>query len=226
VTDAVLGAYRLFGEHVPMRGFRVVAQVGVARDALHGLLRERARHVPAIDPELAGALVRAGAGLVQTGLVEFAWSTPEDTFALLPDAAVLTPGACLEAEDRLLAVFAARLALLLGREVPCVARLYELPDLTVVTRAFTQLQEGFEERTPLRSALWLGCQMEGRGEGFHPAMIETLEEQTHLLQDAGVDLERLPPWWWRGIATRGSAGGIEVHDELPAGEAFAALLAR
>jgi hypothetical protein len=56
-------------------------------------------------------------------------------------------------------------------------------------------------------------------------MVETLEEQTSLLQSNGIDMDALPPWWWRGIAAQVKPDGeIEVFDELPPGEDFGRLV--
>ena len=46
-----------------------------------------------------------------------------------------------------------------------------------------------------------------------------------LLRNGGVDLEQLPHWWGRGIAARfRSDGGVELYDDVPHGQDFAALV--
>jgi len=141
--------------------------------------------------------------------------------ALLKEGA----GAPAPIQNELVSMFAARLSLLLGDELTAVGCIYELPDLSVVRRAFAVMLEDTEEATPHRSSLWLGAQLKGRGQAFHPSMIETLEEQSSLLQGNGIDMDSLPGWWWRGMAAlRRANGTIEVVDEVPSGDAFAALV--
>src|SRR5262249_11839881 len=128
-------------------------------------------------------------------------------------------------ENELVSMFAARLSLLCGRELAVQASIYEFPDITVVRRALSTLVEEVEETTPLRSSIWLGAQLRGRGQPFHPSMLETIEEQTSLLRGHGIDMDTLPSWWWRGIAAHvGQGGEVEVFDELPGGEAFGQLV--
>ena len=55
-------------------------------------------------------------------------------------------------------------------------------------------------------------------------MVETLEEQSHLLQTHGIDMDALPAWWWRGVAATHGARGIAVYDDLPSGDELASLL--
>ena len=84
--------------------------------------------------------------------------------------------------------------------------------------------DAHEEATPKRAAAFVGAQMVGRGEGFHPSLIESIEEQHQLLQQNGVELEQLPNWWWRGIAARATPESVELFDDLATGEALSALV--
>lgn len=218
-------AFQVLGDHMPMTGFRLVLQIAADAARVDGLLEARARESDPLDPELARATVRAGLGIVRSDAVSFVYAAPEETVALLRPNSVKGVGRSLEVHDRLVSMVAARLALLVGEEVAVHARIYEFPDLGVVRRAFCSVLEAIEEATPLRSAMRLGAQLRGRGQPFHPSMIETLEEQTALLQGGGIDMEALPPWWWRGVAARPAADGeVRVFDDLPAGDDFAALV--
>ena len=219
-----MAAFEVFGDHAAMPGFRLVVQVSVRPEALDALLAGRAGSAPALDPELARMSLRAGLSLVQTGVADFVYCTPEDALAVVEPSAGEGPGSSMAAHDRLLSAFVARMSLLAGQEIPAVGRIYEFPDLDVVRKALVSLQESVEETTPSRSSAWLGAQMRGRGEPFHPSMIETIEEQTALLESAGIDMESLPGWWWRGAAARVNGGEVEVIDELPHGDEFAALI--
>jgi hypothetical protein len=218
-------AFEVFGDYAPMTGFRLVVQLGAQATALHATLEQRASQQSTLDPELARVVLRAGLGLAQSGLTSFIYATSEDVVALVRPEVVGPAGTPLEIQNQLLARFSSRLSLLVGRELPAHAHIYEFPDVVVVRRALCALQEEVEETTPLRSSLWLGSQLRGRGQPFHPSMLETLEEQTSLLSSHGVDMDALPSWWWRGIAAAVGAGGeIEIHDELPTGEAFGELV--
>jgi hypothetical protein len=56
-------------------------------------------------------------------------------------------------------------------------------------------------------------------------MLETLEEQTSLLQANGIDMDALPSWWWRGVAAAVEPNGeVEVFAEIPPGEDFGGLI--
>lgn len=217
-------AFQVFGDYSPMRGFRVLVQVGTDPEALLEVLEDRAGGQDLLDPELARASLRAGLGLMRTGLVRFAYATVEEVVVMLHAEAADGEGATLDAQNRLLADYTATLSLLLGRPMPTSARLYEVPDVEVARRALVSLAGDVEEATPLRSALWLGAQLRGRGQPFHPSMVETLEEQSHLLQSNGIDMNALPPWWWRGVAARHDADSIAVYDDLPSGDELASLL--
>jgi len=210
---------------MPMTGFRLVLQIAADPTRLDGLLEARASQSAPLDPDLARATLRAGLGIVRSDAVSFVYAVPEGAVALLRPNSVKAVGRSLEVHDRLVSLVAARLALLVGEEVSVHARIYEFPDLGLVRRAFCGVLEAIEEATPLRSAMRLGAQLRGRGEPFHPSMIETLEEQTALLQGGGIDMETLPPWWWRGVAARPAASGdVSVFDDLPSGDDFAALV--
>jgi hypothetical protein len=218
-------AFQVFGDYAPMTGFRLVMQLGAQSSGLHAALEQRAIEQSTLDPELARVHLRAGLGLAQSGLATFVYATPEDVVAVVRPDVVGSAGTAVEIQNQLLGRFSARLALLAGREIPAQARIYEFPDLVVVRRALCALQEEVEETTPLRSSLWLGSQLRGRGQAFHPSMLETLEEQTSLLTTHGIDMDALPSWWWRGIAASVDAGGaVEIYDELPMGEAFGELV--
>jgi hypothetical protein len=62
-------------------------------------------------------------------------------------------------------------------------------------------------------------------------MVETLEEQSHLLRDNGIDIDVLPSWWWRGVAARASTldgadpNQVEIWGQLPTSEQLSALIA-
>lgn len=218
-------AFEVFEDYRPMSGFRVVVQVGVDHDALAQALEQRAGRSDLLDPDLAGHVMRAGSSLAKSGLVSFVYATCEHAVVLIRPEVLGSTHSPLEVQNKLLAMFTARLALLTGVELPGKAHIYEFPDLQVVRKAFTTLAEEVEESTPLRSSTWLGAQLRGRGQPFHHSMIETLEEQTSLLQSNGIDMDALPAWWWRGIAVQVPTGGdIELFDELPGGEELARLI--
>ena len=209
-----------------MGGFRLVVRLSLFPPALHGLIESRAKSgVPLLDPELAQINLRAGLGLMRNSGVEFVYAMPEDVVAVVKVGQATHPGDSLRVRDQLLSVFVSRLALLLGQEVSATARLYEFPDMEVVRRALTALQEAVEQNTPYRTSAWLGAQLRGKGMPFHPSMLETIEEQTSLLENHGVDMEALPPWWWRGVAARHRADGeVEIFQGPQPGEDFAALI--
>ncbi len=219
-------AFQVFGDHVPMEGFSLLVRITPARSVLERLLEWRAATQPALDPELAIMTVRAGLGLLHSGVVAFAYANSEETIILLRRDAVSDVGQSLAIHDYLVSDYAARLALLIGRSLPAIGRIYELPDIGVVRKAFRAAVDDLEQSTPLRSATRLGAQLRGRGEPFHASMVETLEEQTSLLQHHGVDMDTLPTWWWRGIAARvGPAQGLELWSELPPTDDMLRLIA-
>jgi hypothetical protein len=218
-------AFEVFGDYAPMSGFRLVVQVGARTESLDAAIEQRARNNDPLDPELARWVMRAGLGLARSGLVSFAYATSEEAVCVIRPEAVKGAGAPISIQSQLLTLFTARLSLLVGRELPAVAKIYEFPDVAVIRKAMVRLVEDVEEATPLRSSLWLGAQLRGRGQPFHPSMLETLEEQTSLLQSNGIDMDALPPWWWRGVAAHVRRDGtIEVFDDLPGGEAFGDLI--
>lgn len=217
-------AFQVFGDYAPSRGFRVLVQVGADPDALLHALEHRARGQDLLDPDLARANLRAGLGLLRTGLVSFAYATVEEVVVMLLPEACASEGAPIEAQNRLVSDYSASLSLLLGQPIAAGARIYEVPDVEVARRALVSLAEDVEEATPMRSAMWLGAQLRGRGQPFHRSMVETLEEQSHLLQTNGIDMDALPAWWWRGVAATRGPRGIEVYDHLPSGDELAHLL--
>lgn len=224
-TWSRIAAFEVLGDYAPMSGFRVLVAVGPTQVSLTEALEHRANDVEPLDPELARAVIRAGLGVLRDTQVEFAYATAEHVLAVLRPNAATVAGALVAAEARVVSAFAARLSLLCGREMPLQARIFEVPDVTVVRRAVVSLAEDVEEHTPLRTAVWLGSQLRGRGQAFHSSMVETLEEQTSLLRGHGIDMDTLPPWWWRGVAASVEADGtLRVFDDLPNGEALGELV--
>lgn len=220
-----IGAFQVFGDYAPMPGFRIVVAVGPTSEVLTTLLESRAGEVPWLDPDLARASVRAGLGLLRAGIGEFVYANAEQALVLVGHDAGARAGSAVAIQSRIVSMYAARLALLCGRELPVQARMFEFPDITVVRRALSALVEDVEETTPLRSSIWLGAQMRGRGQQFHPSMIETIEEQTSLLRGHGIDMDSLPSWWWRGVAAQlGRGGSVQIFDELPHGDEFGDLV--
>jgi hypothetical protein len=223
-TWAGFSAFQVFGDHSPLEGFQVVVRLQVDRDALAKVLARRAGVTEPLDPDLAQRILRAGMSVMTTGIVSFVHATIDSATVVLSAEAVERAGASHALITRLVAAYAGRLALLLGLELPVVATVYEFPNLVVVRRAFAAGIEHEEEGVPHRSAWWLGSQLTGRGESFHPAMIETIEEQSSFLGAHDIDIDRLPPWWWRGLVARRQGAAVEVIDDLPAGDEFAALV--
>ncbi len=207
-----------------MGGARVALRLAPTPQAMSAVLEARAPQVPDLDPDLAQRMVRAGVGVVLEPAAAFVYATAEETFVLLAAAVTEQPGGVMRAHDEVLARYAARLGRLLGQDVTVRGAFYEFPDLTVFTRALQAFQESFEDGTLARCATWLGAQMRGRGQGFHPSMIETVEEQTSVLESAGIELDALPGWWWRGVAARPAGDGAgEILEPVPAGDALAHL---
>jgi hypothetical protein len=217
-------AFQVFGDHVPMDGFTLVMRVSAEPQALERLLGARAREQDNLDPELALMMIRAGVGLATAPAVQFAYANLDEAVIVLRPDAVAEVGQSLEVHDHLISGWAARMALISGESVPVCGRIYELPDLGVVRKALRTAIDAFEEQTPMRSARWLGAQLRGRGQAFHLSMIETLEEQSHLLAHHGVDINALPSWWWRGVAARRSGDGVQVLAELPTSEELVGLI--
>jgi len=217
-------AFRVLGDHEPMPGFRLVMRLAPTPESLARLLGLRAAQSDALDSELARATVRAGVGLLQSHFVSFAYATPEEIVALIRLGAVNKLGSSLAVYDRLVSMYSSRVSVLLGEEVVVTGSIYEFPDLGIAQRAFIAAQEWVEEATPLRSAWRVSQQRTAKGESV--GSLGTAEGQASVLRSAGVDLEKLPSWWWRGIAARMRVdGGVELYDEVPSGADFAALIA-
>ncbi|MBK9753803.1 MAG: hypothetical protein IPO88_09915 [Nannocystis sp.] len=224
-TWGKFSAFRVLGDHEPMPGFRLVMQFAPRPEGLTRLLEQRARHSDTLDSELARLTVRAGIGLLQSHNVSFAYANAEEVVALIRPDAVARMGSSLAVYEQLLSMYSARLAVLLGEELHVHGHIFEFPDLGIARRAFVAAQEWAEEGTPLRSARRLGSQLRGQGQGFHAGSIDTVEGQMTTLRGAGVDLDALPHWWWRGIAARfRSDGGVELYDDVPHGAELAALV--
>ncbi|MFO7564423.1 MAG: hypothetical protein R6X02_17385 [Enhygromyxa sp.] len=221
-------AFQVFGDHVPMGGFSLVVHIVADTEAVDRLLARRAQQQAVLDPEFARMMVRAGLGLVQSPAARFVYATCEGTVVVLRPEAVTELGASLEVHDRLISDWVARMALISGEVVPVCGQVYELPDLGVVHKLIRTAVDGFEDQTPLRSARRLGAQLRGRGQPFHMSMVETIEEQSHLLEEYGVNINALPSWWWRGVAARSNdvadPGRVEIFAELPAGDELASLI--
>lgn len=207
-----------------MQGFCLVLRLVPDRERMRALLASRGGTADNLDPELARVTIRAGLGLVQTGVVQFAYANADETVVLIDPQTVQDPGASLEVHDKLVSTYAARATLILGSELPVTGYVYEFPNKMVFRRALTAAQDSYEEDTPRRCSARLGAQMRGRGEAFHSSMVESIEEQTALLETKGVDMETLPAWWWRGVAVRVSDEGLEIFDDLPSGDEFAAMV--
>jgi len=224
-TWGKFSAFRVLGDHEPMPGFRLVMQFAPRPEGLTRLLEQRARNSDTLDSELARLTVRAGIGLLQSHNVSFAYANAEEVVALIRPDAVARMGSSLAVYEQLLSMYSARLAVLLGEELHVHGHIFEFPDLGIARRAFVAAQEWAEEGTPLRSARRLGSQLRGQGQGFHPGSIDSVEAQMTTLRGAGVDLDALPHWWWRGIAARfRSDGGVELYDDVPHGAELAALV--
>jgi hypothetical protein len=221
-------AFQVFGDHVPMDGFSLVVRISADVDALERLIASRASEQAALDPMLAVLMIRAGLGLIRSPAVSFVYANPDETIVLLRSDVVHDVGQSLEVHDHLISNWAARMALLSGESLPISGRVYEFPDLGVVRKAFRSAVESHEEATPIRSAKRLGAQLRGRGQPFHASMVETLEEQAHLLEENGVRLDGLPNWWWRGLAARSldvlNPDQVRLWPQLPSGDALAAII--
>jgi hypothetical protein len=221
-------AFQVFGDHVPMDGFSLVVRISADVDALERLIASRAPEQAALDPMLAVLMIRAGLGLIRSPAVSFVYANPDETIVLLRSDVVHDVGQSLEVHDHLISNWAARMALLSGESLPISGRVYEFPDLGVVRKAFRSAVESHEEATPIRSARRLGAQLRGRGEPFHSSMVETIEEQVHLLEEHGVRMDGLPNWWWRGLAARSldvlNPDQVRLWPQLPSGDALAAII--
>ena len=109
-----------------------------------------------------------------------------------------------------------------------VEKVYDVPMTLEQADVGGSAIDNHEQDTPRRSAKRLGAQLRGRGQPFHASMIETLEEQTHLLEEGGVDMNALPSWWWRGVAARKpnplDPSQVELWGELPPTEQLVGLI--
>lgn len=220
-VDGRLHPFEVFGDYVPSAGSRVLIRLRSHTESRMALLERRAASAELLDPALAQGHVRAGLSLLQSDAVSFAWANAEGVVVLLRSDV----GAPAPIENELLSKYTARLSLVLGYELSTSGGVYEMPDLSVVRKALIALLEETEEATPHRSSLWLGAQLKGRGQPFHPSMIESIEEQTSLLLSNGIDMDALPGWWWRGLAAvRQPDGSCQVIDDVPAGDAFGELV--
>ena len=221
-------AFQVFGDHVPMDGFSLVVRIAADSDAVEHLLARRAPSQVPLDPELALMMIRAGLGLVQSPASRFVYATCDETIVVLRRESVQEVGQSLEVHDHLIAAWAARMALISGESLPVSGQVFEFPDVAVVRKAIRSAIDAYEDRTPLRSARRLGAQLRGRGQPFHLAMVETLEEQTHLLDEHGVQINDLPGWWWRGVAARSNdlhdPGRVDIFAELPATDEIVGLI--
>jgi hypothetical protein len=216
-------AFRVLGDHEPMPGFRLVVQLAPTPESVGRAVAARAAKSEVLDPELGKALVRAGVGLLHSSLLSFAYATPEEVVGLIRVDAVGKVGSSLAVYDRLVSMYAARVALILGEELVVSGSIYEFPDLGIAQRAFIAAQEWVEEATPLRSAARVIQQLQAQGRGG--LSLDAPDGMKAALRAGGVDPEKLPGWWWRGIAARIRAdGGVELYDEVPSGADFAALI--
>lgn len=213
-------AFEVFADHEPAPGGRVACRITLDPADLTALLAERAHRAPPLDPEVGGWVLRSGIALAKDPAVEAVYVAGEDAVVVLrADAA----GPSTAHLSRLSGRFAGVFSVLAGRPTTVGGTVFEFPDASVLARAVGYFQESVEEQTPRRSAAWLGAQMIGRDEPFHPSMLDTLEEQTSLLEAADVSLHDLPAWWWRGTAAVRVGGGVELLEPPPPA---AELLAR
>lgn len=211
-------AFQVFGDHVPMDGFSLVVRIVADRRIVDRLIERRAADAPPLDPALARMMLRTSLGLITTGTVSFVYANVNEAILLIRREVVQDVGQSLEVHDRLVATWGARMAMISGLTVPICGRVYEFPDIGVVRKAVRDCIDSLEESTPQRSARRLGLQMRGTGKPFHESMIETIEEQSSLLETNGVNMDALPTWWWRGVAARlgdVAAGEVELWAELP-----------
>jgi hypothetical protein len=218
-------AFRVLGDHEPMPGFRLVMQLAPTSESMARVLAGRANKSDPLDSELARATVRAGVGLLQSQFVSFAYATPEEIVALIRVDAVSRVGSSLAVYDRLVSMYASRFAVLLGEELVVSGSIYEFPDLGIAQRAFIAAQEWVEEATPQRTAWRLAQQLSAQGKALADGVLDSLDGQATLIRNSGVELDKLPSWWWRGIAARMRVdGGVELYDEVPSGAGFAAII--
>ena len=221
-------AFQVFGDHVPMDGFSLVVRISADSSAVEQIIATRASEQEPLDPELAVMMMRAGLGLILSPSVSFIYANPDETIAVLRRESVQEVGQSLEVHDHLISSWAARMALISGDSLPVSGRVYEFPDMGVVRKAVRSAMDNHEEQTLQRSANRLGAQLRGRGEPFHTSMVDTMEEQSHFLRDNGIDVDVLPPWWWRGVAARAATSHdpnqVEIWGQLPTSEKLSELI--
>lgn len=221
-------AFQVFGDHVPMDGFSLIVRIAADTEAVEQIIASRATEQDLLDPELANMMLRAGLGLIRLPSVSFVYANPEETVAVLRRESVQEVGQSLEVHDHLISSWASRMALISGETLPVSGRVYEFPDMGVVRKAIRSAVDNHEEQTPLRTAKRLGAQLRGRGEPFHASMVESLEEQSSLLADRGIDMDALPGWWWRGVAARSAnihePDQVELWGELPSSDRLVELI--
>ncbi len=218
--------FRVISDHKPMPGFRLVMQLAPARESISRIAATRARSQDPLDPALSQAVLRAGVGLLQSQLLSFVYANTEEVLVLVREDAVGRLGNSNVVYEHVLSQFASRLSLIVGEEVIVRGQIYEFPDLGIVRRAFVAALDWVEESAPARASIRVSDQMRGTGRAPDPLVLRSIEGQHNLIRNAGIDLESLPGWWWRGIAARFRRdGGVDLHDELPGGEKFSALVA-
>ncbi len=217
-------AFQVFGDHLPMGGFKLVTRIRVEESSMMGALASRASSASVLDPDLGNAVLRASLGLMRSGVVQCVYANIDGAVALLSTDGIRAAGDSIRSHDRLVSMFSSRLALLIGEELVSYGEVFEFPNLTVAKRAFSSVMEETEETTHLRTAMRLGAQLNGRGHSVDLRGLTSLGDQASLLTNNQIDVDGLPPWWWRGMLARRGSGGIEVFDDLPEGEAFAGLV--
>lgn len=220
-------AFQVLGDHTPKDGYLLAVRIAPDARTVDRIVEDRASDEDNLDPAFARMMMRAGVGLISTGAVSFVYANPNETLVLMRSELVSRPGATLQFHDMLVSTWSSRMALISGLSIPVVGRVYELPDIAQVRKLVRACIDHLEESTPLRTAHRLGVQLRGRGEPFHDSMIDTIEEQTSLLEHHQVDMDALPTWWWRGIAAKlgnPSAGEVEIWSELPATDEIVAAI--
>ncbi len=210
--------FEVFADHVAAPEARIAFRVSVDPAALGALLAERAAAAAPVDPEVGGWLLRAGLALVKDPAAEAVYAAGEDAIVVARADVAEAGGGDGRAAGilaRLVGRFSGTLSVLAGRPIAGEGAVFEFPDAAVLARAIAYFQEAVEEATPRRAATWVGAQRLGRDEPFHPSMLDTLEEQTSLLEAAGVGLDDLPAWWWRGAAAVRVGSGVELLEPPP-----------
>ena len=217
-------AFQVFGDHLPMGGFQLVTRIRVAQSSILGALAQRAGSADVLDSELGNAVLRAGLGLMRSQVVRCVYVNTDGVVALLSSEGIRAAGDSIRTHDRLVSMFSSRLALLVGQELVSYGEVFEFPNLTVARRAFTAVMDETDESMHMRCALRLGAQLTGRGHAVDMDGLGSLGDQARFLTTNQVDVDQLPPWWWRGMLARRQGGGIEVIDDLPHDDAFGALI--